>query len=180
MKVIHKKILFISIVVSLCLLVVYLYSNMEERYFNKINIERTNFVTNKTDMKYIDTIIYVGLKNLNLTGINIIVFPLTDKMRDNFDDKFQLKGQIRGNEKQYAMWIDNIGRSEAIKVISHELIHLKQYNSEELTVNRDSIFWKGKIVNILDYSYESRPWEIDAFSKGDSLANKNIKVLYGK
>lgn len=60
-----------------------------------------------------------------------------------------------------------------LKVLAHEMIHVRQYAHKEVVIEGEKRYWKGK-----DYTncpYEKRPWEIEAFEKEDALCNKYLK-----
>jgi energy-coupling factor transporter ATP-binding protein EcfA2 len=76
------------------------------------------------------------------------------------------------------MYIKDTNRAEAINIISHELIHLIQYNDRSLVTENGTILWLGKPININNMAYFERPWEIDALEQQDALAYKIRLALY--
>ena len=73
-----------------------------------------------------------------------------------------------------------MSREESITIISHELIHLKQYFTKELVYSNGVIYWDKKEFVLNDIGYGDRPWETDAFKKEIQLSNKIKSVLYNK
>ena len=74
-----------------------------------------------------------------------------------------------------------MGRDEAIKVLSHEMIHLKQYYTKKLILEKDRVYWNGDVLyesEINNLRYEDRPWESEAFAGQRGLENKIREVLY--
>jgi predicted metallopeptidase len=74
-----------------------------------------------------------------------------------------------------------MSRDEAIKVLSHELIHLKQYYTKKLILEKDKVIWDGREVyqnEINETKYEQRPWEAEAFAGQRGLENKIREILY--
>ena len=150
--------------------------------FNKLKFERVHIYNTIKEQNFLDTIVYSGLLNQNLQGLVIVIKPLTKQVQDNFRYDLKLKAHIYGKDSTYIVWIDpSLQRSEYIEVLSHELIHLNQYVSKQLVVNSgdlSTVLWKGESINLSEYSYELRPWEIDAFSKQENLKSLMIKTLY--
>ena len=61
-------------------------------------------------------------------------------------------------------------RNEMINTLAHEMVHVKQYITGELSEDLD--VWKGKNVNSDDIDYDDQPWEIEADKVGDILDEK--------
>lgn len=64
----------------------------------------------------------------------------------------------------------NQGRDEMINTLAHEMVHVKQYITGELSEDLD--VWKGKKINSDDIDYDDQPWEIEADKVGDMLDEK--------
>ena len=153
----------------------------KEQTFNKINIQTTSMVANRTDRDYLDSIVYIGLNEMNLDSIAITIRQISPEVQAMFDSETQLKAHIIGNENQYIIFVDEMSRDEAIKVLSHELIHLKQYYTKKLILEKDKVIWDGKEIyqsEINETKYEQRPWEAEAFAGQRGLENKIREILY--
>ena len=153
----------------------------KEEIFNRIDIQTTNMVTNRTDRDYLDTIFYVGLNEMNLDSIAITIRQISPDVQALFDSELQLKAHIIGKGNQYIIFVDKMGRDEAIKVLSHELIHLKQYYTKKLILEKDKVYWDGKEMyqnEINEIEYKRRPWEAEAFAGQRGLEDKIREILY--
>ena len=80
--------------------------------------------------------------------------------------------------KKGIIYIDNFSRDEYITILSHELIHLKQYYNGELKINSTDVIWKGDIIDLTLYTYENRPWEREAFDNENKIYFEMKKILY--
>jgi predicted metallopeptidase len=152
-----------------------------EQTFNRIDIQTTNMVSNRTDTDYLDSIVYVGLNEMNLDSIAITIRQISPEVQAMFDSESQLKAHIIGKENQYIIFVDEMSRDEAIKVLSHELIHLKQYYTKKLILEKDKVYWDGEEIyqrEINETEYERRPWEAEAFAGQRGLENKIREILY--
>jgi len=153
----------------------------KEQTFNRIDIETTNMIANRTDRNYLDSIVYVGLNELNLDSVAVTIRQISPEVQAMFDSNSQLKAHIIGKENQYIIFVDEMSRDEAIKVLSHELIHLKQYYTKKLILEKDKVIWDGREVyqtEINETKYEQRPWEAEAFAGQRGLENKIREILY--
>ena len=153
----------------------------KEQTFNRIDIETTNMIANRTDRNYLDSIVYVGLNELNLDSVAVTIRQISPEVQEMFDSNSQLKAHIIGNGNQYIIFVDEMSRDEAIKVLSHELIHLKQYYTKKLILEKDKVIWDGKEIyqsEINETKYEQRPWEAEAFAGQRGLENKIREILY--
>lgn len=55
---------------------------------------------------------------------------------------------------------------ELIKLMAHEMTHVKQYAMDEMEdVDEVLVKWKGRCYNTNKVEYYDRPWEIDAFGR---------------
>lgn len=153
----------------------------KEQTFNRIDIETTNLIANRTDRDYLDSIIYVGLNQMNLDSVAITIRQISPEVQAMFDSNSQLKAHIIGKGNQYIIFVDEMGRDEAIKVLSHELIHLNQYYTKKLILEKDKVIWEGREIyqtEIDEMRYEARPWEAEAFAGQRGLENKIREILY--
>ena len=167
-------IILLIIIIGVILLII----TEKEKYFNPIVIQDNNIFNTIKEKPYLDTIIYSGIKSLELKGLIIVIRPLTAEVKNNFSSEIELKAHILGKDSSYVIWVDNnLSRYEYIEIFSHELIHLKQYYTNKLIINNNIITWNGKKINNI-INYKDRPWEIEAFDKQKSLESKMNNILY--
>jgi predicted SprT family Zn-dependent metalloprotease len=64
-----------------------------------------------------------------------------------------------------------MSKAKILKVIAHEMVHLKQYVKRELSVGWKTASFKGETFKITESieDYFNWPWEIEAFGRQDSL-----------
>jgi hypothetical protein len=174
---------YVGIIFLILLIIfgIYKLATTKARTFKLVNIEKNNYIQNKTDKPYLDSIIHVGMNELGISGTYIIIKPLTEETKKQFSSEIELKAHIKGLGKQYVIWIDDMGRDETIRVLSHELIHLRQYYNGKLVVSDGLIKWNNQIIPLTELStieYNARPWEIEAFQEQKYLDIDIRKVLY--
>jgi hypothetical protein len=181
MKTTIKKYVGVILLLLLIIFVIYKLSTQKERTFKIVQIEKNNFIQNKTDKPYLDSIVHVGMNKLGINGTYIIIRPLTEETKKQFSSQMELKAHIKGLGKQYVIWVDDMGRYETITVLSHELIHLRQYYNGKLVVSNEFIKWDNQVISVNELSnidYNARPWEIEAFQEQRYLDIDIRKVLY--
>ena len=175
----NKKWIIIILAVLIIGVIIWLIIKQKETYFKPIVIENNNNIINTLkNVAYLDTIVYAGVKGLNLSGLIIIIHPLTDQMKKSFSSELDLKACIIGDENVYNIYVDtSMNRLEYITTFSHELIHLKQYYNRELIIKNNIATWKGEQINLSNVAYQDRQWEIEAFSNQKELEIKMNKIL---
>jgi hypothetical protein len=153
----------------------------QEQTFKQFDIETTNMVANRTEDNYLDSVVYVGLDELGMDSIAVTIRPITDEVKQQFDSEGTLKAHILGRGRQYIIFLDDMGRDESIKVLSHELIHLRQYVTQKLILHKNEVIWDGKVISgyeVSESKYNDRPWEIEAFAEQRQLESKIRNILY--
>lgn len=143
--------------------------------FRDVKYERNNYVLNRTDVEYYEDIVHIGLNELGIenTYVNIIKAE-----PHQTDPDLEIQAAIRYNGSQYLIIIYNVMKFEAVEILAHELIHLKQYHTGELVDNGVVVIHKGAV-----YTRESMPpypyrtWEIEAFTEQKELKDKIEEIM---
>ena len=118
----------------------------------------------------------LGIKDIELTVVT------NDNQVSKFDTKdFELRAMLTGNPniKKYTLLIrSNVGSSELLSIICHEMVHLNQMNKGWLSIVGYDFKWKGKFYPG-STPYFDRPWEQDAVKEQSEIERK-VKKLYYK
>lgn len=175
-----KKEKLIALVIGLLLLLFLIFIiSRPEASFNKIILDKENVVVNNLHDKYLDTVVKVGLQELNIKGVYVMIRASEKDAKISGREDLELKAYIIGRGSGYIVYVNNLnGRREAIRVISHELIHLKQYKNSNIEIDGTKVFWNKKEINISEIPYESLPWEVEAFNEEGALEKKINTILY--
>ena len=151
--------------------------NSTEKPFNQIELSNNNQIENNTAITFIDTIASVGLDELGIKGIQLLIYPLTDEAKDNFNG--ELNAHIRYFEGIYYLFIEEMSREKSITVVSHELIHITQYQTGVLDyLGAGIVLWQDESYSVEQLEYDNRPWETDAYMKQNELSTKISGILY--
>ena len=172
-----KKIAVLFLIIGIIsVITLALFNNKEEEYFNQIELPTTNIVVNSLDnVHYYDTILAVGMDGVGLNGVTVVLNDMSDAAKKQFDG--ELKAHIRLHNGIYYLFVGALNRAEAIEVISHEIVHIQQYQSGELVYENGEVKWQGEVYT-LEEEYERRPWEREAFSKQSTVESIILSKLY--
>jgi len=149
------KIIGSIIILLILFFIAYKVLTYKEVSFNNFPFQTNHYVYNRTEMSFIDTIVNSGLQKLNIDSVIIVIRPLINK--EYLEKDYDVKAHILGEKYTYIIYIENNSRDNCIKILSHELIHLKQYYTGDLIIQKDIISWKGDTIDLYKYSYENRP-----------------------
>lgn len=167
----------IAVIVVFLISFILLISRASDRPFNQVTLSDGNSITNGVLPSFYDTIISVGLDQAGIKDLNIIVNTLSDGAREQFQG--ELKAHIREVNGSFYLFISDLDREDAIRVICHEIVHVQQYISGDLVYQDGILIWKGQNVDLQRVEYEEREWEVDAFRKENQLINSVEEVLWG-
>lgn len=170
------KIISLLIVIVLVVFFVFV-GRSADRPFNQVKLSDMNFITNSVLPSYYDTILSVGLDQAGLKNQNIVVNLLSDGAKEQFEGN--LKAHIRELNGSFYLFISDLDREEAIEVICHEIVHIQQYTSGELSYVDNNLVWKGQLVDLNRVEYQEREWEIDAYMKDNQIINSVEQILWG-
>lgn len=177
-----KKTLKIIVIILIGILIAFgvykLITYKEAPFDNKIEFDSANLIFNTTTNKFLDTVVYVGTNILGVKDLIITIKPLTNESVPSSMDDYDLNGKILNMNNMYHIYIRDFGKDRSIETISHELIHLKQYYTGKLVINKATIIWEGKPFSIVNLKYAEYPWEIEAFKEQKELEKKMKDFLY--
>jgi hypothetical protein len=145
--------------------------------YKKIPLSDHNLIWTTTEWSYLDTIVSVGMDELGIKDMEVLIQPMNERIKSKFEegsDDIQLKAYVSQWLRGYVISVDvDLGRDAAIDIMSHELIHLVQYEDSSLIVGEGTeVIWRGARYDILHTPYNERPWERAAFRKQKELADK--------
>lgn len=175
------KILIIVLIVIIIGFIIWKIATYQEKTFKPITIENNHIFNTIDNKNYLDTIVFSGIKSLDIDSLIIIIKPLSQKDKNDFlwENNSELKAHIKGEGNTYIIYIQtSLGRNEYIEIMSHELIHLNQYYTEKLQIIEGKVYWENKEIDLDKYSYEKRPWEKEAYENQKELAKKMKLLLY--
>lgn len=175
----------IGILVLLISLFIYDWYRSNETYEIQ-KLDRTNFIVNNTNQKYLDTTLLVALSVANIHGKTIVIENMTEELMKKFRDDggVHLSAAVIGDPSgnQFLLFVDGFSHRSAIKVMAHEVIHIMQYSSGRLKVIPNlGVIWESDTISfdlLYNLNYRDRPWEMEAFDGESELSSLTEKILY--
>lgn len=160
------------------------YQSKVDKPFKVVNLSVKNKIINEEFPAYYDTILSVGLDNINIMGITIELHQISESTKNKMDG-FETKAHLRYYNDVYYLFADKWDRDQTLTILSHELIHIMQYHSGMLSYKDGIVFWQNS-PNLVHYEqydlknteYTNRPWEDDAFKKQNDMERSITDVLY--
>lgn len=138
-----------------------LYQTIKEKRQIKKQIDMSLNITHDVGAdKTLDTILHVALKYYDLKGLDIGIRYITSE-NTQVDQKRNLSGYTISDSNNYLITMIPTSKIESIRIIAHEVTHIKQLYNKEIVLTSDKFIWMNKEMN--EIPYDKRPWEIEAF-----------------
>lgn len=159
----NKIFKYFFIVLVLALLSIVLFRPARNFFRTGLEYEKNNYVLNKSEKDYFLDIIHIGLNELGIKGATVVI---EDGVRTEEYERTEIKAVVNNRGSMYLIRVFDIPTNEVLTVISHELIHILQFETGLLVEYPDRILYKGLVYDKDNLPpYLSRPWEVDAFYK---------------
>jgi hypothetical protein len=127
-----------------------------------------NVETNKELTKYLA----VALNTYDIKKIIIVIRYLTPEEFIYLSTPLGVtKAITQYKEGVYCISLVPTSPEESIRLIAHEIVHVKQLYDKRIIYSDTSFIWKGKEMYSAIPIYDERPWEIEAMTKEDSITN---------
>jgi hypothetical protein len=169
-----KKILIIAII-SAIVISALIFFNKDEQPIPNISA-RNNKILNRSTIMGADMIVAAGLMELDIDSIYVLISHIHNISKDGLEYKAYI---VSLAPKVYNIKIRSLSTRNAIDVLAHELIHLKQMHTNVLFNDKSTIYWgimMYEVDNLPDYF--SRPWEIQAFEEQVELSKGIRNLIY--
>ncbi len=180
----NKKsvIVALGIIIAIVLLILLIVYSSKPVNYAVVDLPTDNFIDNQSSKPHLDTVVAIGMEELGISGCSVRIRDMNEQLRNNPGASgLELGATIFGSGNSYLIYVDpSIDKREVITVMSHELIHLRQYFSEDLMIINGSagiVKWKGEEMNVLNLEYNLRPWEVEAFAEQRNLAKDIMRIL---
>ena len=163
--------IIILIIISIITLFI-VFNHKTDIQFNKVEMDSTIMVYNKTSLSYYDTIINLAASELMINPKVIIIDNLIDI--PNIDKNIDIDAYTISKDHQYIIYIatKKVSKNKSIEVICHECVHISQYETNRLINKKDTLIFDGINYTYNIPMYDNRPWELDAILRGYILSKK--------
>jgi hypothetical protein len=178
----NKWLIIVLVIIVIFITTIIIININKEKHKNHFTFPESVEVNNFTDYNDVDTLVMIVLNKIfNYDTISIKIYYMNADL--NTDD-IQIYAFIQKNPFRphaYFIFLNKNISAPIDKILSHELIHLKQMESGELVqettnysiYNRDTIYF-SKV------KYFDRPYEIEAFKNENAVLHKLNNLLYSK
>lgn len=130
-----------------------------KRIKNKLTLYPTIKVLNFTAEKYLDTIISIGVSELEIKNITVVIVSLNEEELQ----EETLMGYIEDQETYYLIKLrPGLSKEYYLEICAHELWHLFDMYNGDLKQLYYGLWYKGKVYTPYDFYWE-REFEIFAF-----------------
>ena len=181
----NKKLLWFLLPFFIVLLIIFVttlkHKELSKLPFNNFTFPSTLNVNNNTEYKKADTIVLVlANKIFNFDTLDILLYDIPNIMNKTSNmDLYAIVQKLPFKNHSYLIFLKPNMDLEKLKLsISHEFIHIKQYENGELILYDRYAIWHDRIIFFKELEYEKRPFEIEAFSKQYKIRKELNKILY--
>jgi len=173
--------LVVIAIVSLFIILIIVQKKKDARPFNQFTFPETVMVTNGTTFEKADTIIMVlANKIMGMDTADIKVYYIPDVVNSGEMEFYGIVQQLPFGEHKYLILLNKkLSLSNLKTTLSHEFVHIDQYERCDLFVYGNMYDWKdekGKFFS--DVKYENRPFEKEAIEQQGKIVKELNKLLY--
>ena len=185
MKKINIKIILLIVVIIISAIFLIKYFN--KRYQEKIKIERkfdfpkTISINNTTHYKNYDTTLMIIINKIfKHDTIHLDVYYVNNFL---INDKFDIKAHIIKHyfiPHTYMLFLNkNLNDMEILTILTHEMIHLHQYETNTLKISTESDYYiyDNDTNRMIDVPYLDRLYEIDAYQLTEEIMRKYLEII---
>lgn len=142
-------------------------------------ITTPNTIYNIEKNKELTNYVAVALNAYQIKGITLVIRYLSPEEQIFLSSPTGFTSAItQYKEGVYCISLINTTEENSIRLIGHEIVHVKQLYDKRIIYNDTSFIWNGKELFNEIPPYKERPWEIEALTKEDSLSEVIKEVIY--
>lgn len=155
-----------------------LFANGDKDYFKQIELSNKNEIALVNGYEYYDTIVRVALDAIGISGIRVVIDKVSKESEESFGGS--LEAHVEYINGVYYLYAEKMSREKAIDVISHEVIHIQQYQSKNLeySIECGCVIYSNYQYYLEEVDYNNRPWEEDAFKYDNYLSSQVNKIIW--
>lgn len=133
-------------------------------------------IVNLSSSVYVGEIVLLGLEEIGVKNTTVTIVDLNHGLKLPPKSGFTVEEAYIVNpyKRNYTIFFNPQNDIyDTIQIISHELVHLKQFHSGRLSlIEQGVVVFDGDTTRSTDTFYLHREWEIEAFEKQGPLARK--------
>lgn len=174
-----RKIFVITFVVIVIVIAI-VYIKSELRPFKRIYFSNDINIYNHSESLRADTISYILAKKiLKFDTLNIFIYNMPENLLKSKLKYSGITEKIKYRDHSYRIFLKKNQSTLKLKlVLSHEFIHIFQYENKLLSVYDDFILYKNDTIDLKNIKYLDRAFEKDAFKYQVPISKYLNKILY--
>lgn len=173
-------ILIITFIIGIFVILNFIQKKRDARPFNIYNFPETISIINGTKYEKADTIIFVlANKIFHLDTLDLIIYYIPDIINSGEMEYYAIVQHLLFGHNKYLILLNkNLSLSKLKISLSHEFVHINQYQSGDLRFYATYAIYKGDSILFKDVKYEDRSFEKEAFFNQGKITKKLNKFLY--
>lgn len=150
----------------------------DARPFVKYDFPESISVTNGTGYRADTIAMVLAHKIFNFDTLDIRIFYLPDHISDGDIEFYGIAQQLPFGDHKYLILLGkNMSLSKVKLVMSHEFVHIDQYESGRLEISGKNYIWEGD-PGVFE-GYDTRaPFEVEAFTSQAQIKRELNRSLY--
>jgi len=175
-----KKYLIIIILAVVAIIVALFFLLRKPKIYMEKKFKPTIEVVNGTNFDIDTTVLTIADKILNLDTVKIHIYYGTVTLEDDDGIIVNTFAQKNPFPHSYTIFIGkNVNKAQINRILSHEMVHVKQYETGQLIPLEDKkVKYKGKAIDLQQLEYKRRPFEIDAFNEQMKVHSMLNRIVY--
>jgi hypothetical protein len=175
-----KKYLIIIILAAIAIIVALFFLLRKPKIYMEKTFKPTIEVVNGIDFDIDTTVLTIADKILNLDTVKIHIYYGSVTLESDDGIVVNTFAQKNPFPHSYTIFIGkNVNKAQIYRVLSHEMAHIKQYETGQLIpLEGKKVKYKGKIIDLQQVEYMRRPFEIDAFKEQMKIHSMLNRIVY--
>lgn len=173
----NKK-MIIGVVLFLVFVLVYFLVFRKEKEYKHYEFPSEINVYSNVNIEYADSLTMILLnKVFDIDTINLYINYM---YKDLVINEINIKAYTEKYNDNYIVFLNkNMNKSEFKKIMSHEVIHIKQmYDGDLIIIDNEKYIWKGDTLNYKNVDYYDREYEKEAYDKQSRVLSELNNLLY--
>ena len=145
----------------------------------EIEVPESVEIINGTNYKKLDAIVKaLAYKIFKFNEIRLHIHYLPKHINSGEVQYFGIVEKAFDTEHSYIILLSkHLGVRRLKRILSHEFVHINQYERYDLIVNGTDFVWKGEEGNFKEIPYKDRGFEIEALERQATVLKDLNKIL---
>ena len=165
-------------ILTIIAIITHLQKKRDTRPFNYRTFPESIMITNGTDFRADTIAMILAYDIFDIDEIDLKIYYLPEQDDESEIEFFGFVQQLPFGEHKYLILLNRKMSFEKMKeVLSHEFVHIDQYERGDLIVSGKTYIWKGEPGEITVYD-TTLPFEREAFKSQYNVKKELDRYLY--